>query len=134
MRVNQMMKKLMMIAVCMGFAVSIYAQKVNPAKDITVAKLERKIAKDIQLVDVRTPKEFGEGHIGNAVNIDVNSKDFNSTIQQLNKNKKVYVYCRTGKRSAMAAKKLDSLGFKKIYNLPVGYVGWDKQKKAQPNN
>ena len=124
-----MMKKLLMIAVCMGFALSMYAQKANPVKDITVAKLERKISKDIQLVDVRTPKEFKEGHIGNAVNIDVNSPDFIANLQQLNKNKKVYVYCRTGKRSAMAAKKMDSLGFKKIYNLPVGIVGWDKRNK-----
>ena len=124
-----MMKKLIMSAVCMGFALSMYAQKANPAKDITVAKLERKISKDIQLVDVRTPKEFKEGHIGNAVNIDVNSPDFIANLQQLNKNKKVYVYCRTGKRSAMAAKKMDSLGFKKIYNLPVGIVGWDKRNK-----
>ena len=124
-----MMKKLIMIAVCMGFALSMYAQKAKPAKDISVAKLERKISKDIQLVDVRTPKEFKEGHIGNAVNIDVNSPDFIANLQQLNKNKKVYVYCRTGKRSAMAAKKMDSLGFKKIYNLSVGIVGWDKRNK-----
>ena len=129
-----MMKKLIMIAVCMGFAASTYAQKAKPAKDISVAKLERKMSKNIQLVDVRTAKEFKDGHIGNAVNIDVNSKEFISNIQQLDKNKKVYVYCRTGKRSAMAAKKLDSLGFKKIYNLPVGIVGWDKEKKANPIN
>ncbi len=129
MRVNQMMKKLMIGVMFMGFSASTYAQKASPAKDISVAKLERKISKDIQLVDVRTPKEYKEGHIGNAVNINVNSPQFISDIQKLDKKKKVYVYCKSGKRSAMAVKKMDSLGFKRIYNLPVGYVGWDKEKK-----
>ena len=124
-----MMKKLIVAATFMGFALTTFAQKTSPAKDISVAKLERKISRKIQLVDVRTPKEYQEGHIGNAVNINVYSPEFISEIQKLDKNKKVYVYCRSGKRSAMAAKKMDSLGFKKIYNLPVGMIGWDKEKK-----
>ena len=113
----------------MAFVATTFAQKTSPAKDISVAKLERKISRKIQLVDVRTPNEYREGHIGNAVNINVNSPEFISDIQKLDKKKKVYVYCRSGKRSAMAVKKMDSLGFKKIYNLPVGIIGWDKEKK-----
>ena len=124
-----MMKKLIVAVMFIGFAVSTYAQKTSPAKDISVAKLERKISRNIQLVDVRTSKEYQEGHIGNAVNINVNSPEFISEIQKLNKKKKVYVYCRSGKRSAMAVKKMDSLGFKKIYNLPVGMIGWNNEKK-----
>ena len=57
MRVNQMMKKLIITAICMSFSLSMYAQKVNPAKDISVAKLERKMSKDIQLVD-RYPNKY----------------------------------------------------------------------------
>ena len=106
-----------------------YAQQSNPAKNISVSRLERKVAKDIQLVDVRTAKEFKEGHIANAINIDVNSPDFEANILKLNKNKRVYVYCRTGKRSVSAAKKMDSLGFSRIYNLTKGIEGWNKEKK-----
>lgn len=124
-----MMKKLILGIICIGFSLSIYAQETNPAKNVSVAKLEKKISKGIQLVDVRTAKEFKEGHIGNAVNIDVNSPDFDINILKLNKNKRVYVYCRSGKRSAIASRKLDSLGFRKIYNLPTGIEGWNKENK-----
>ena len=123
------MKKIIITLICSCFALSIYAQQTKPAKKITVTKLERKISRKIQLVDVRTAKEFKEDHIGNAINIDVNSPDFEAKLQQLQKNKRVYVYCRSGKRSAIALKKMDSLGFNKVYNLQVGIDGWNKQKK-----
>ena len=124
-----MRMKLILSLIGTFLTMSVVAQQSTTAKVITVTQLERKISRDIQLIDVRTPKEFKEGHIGNAVNIDVNDSNFISNIQKLNKNKRVYVYCRTGKRSALAAHQMDSLGFKKIYNLPVGYEGWDKEKK-----
>ena len=123
------MKKIIITLICSCFALSIYAQQTKPTKKITVTKLERKISRKIQLVDVRTAKEFKEDHIGNAINIDVNSPDFEAKLQQLQKNKRVYVYCRSGKRSAIALKKMDSLGFNKVYNLQVGIEGWNKQKK-----
>ena len=91
------MKKIIITLICSCFALSIYAQQTKPTKKITVTKLERKISRKIQLVDVRTAKEFKEDHIGNAINIDVNSPDFEAKLQQLQKNKRVYVYCRSGK-------------------------------------
>jgi rhodanese-related sulfurtransferase len=106
-----------------------YAQQVIPAKEIAVSKLQKKIGRNIQLVDVRTAKEFKEGHIGNAINIEYDAPDFAQRIQQLNKNKRVYLYCRTGKRSAKAAQKMDSLGFRKLYVLPTGIAGWNKETK-----
>lgn len=123
------MKKIITTIICSCLTLGIYAQQSRSPKDITVSKLERKISKDIQLVDVRTAKEFKEGHIENAINIDVNSSDFEAKLQKLLKNKRVYVYCRSGKRSAIALKKMDSLGFNKLYNLPVGIEGWNKEKK-----
>lgn len=123
------MKKIIITIICSCLTLGIYAQQSRSAKDITVLKLERKISKNIQLVDVRTAKEFKEGHIENAINIDVNSPDFEAKLHKLHKNKRVYVYCRSGKRSAIALKKMDSLGFNKLYNLPVGIEGWNKEKK-----
>lgn len=53
-----------------------------------------------QLVDVRTPEEFDESHISGAVNIDVKSADFMPrAMQSLSKERPVYVYCRSGRRS-----------------------------------
>ena len=80
--------------------------------------------KKVQLVDVRTPSEFNAGHLPNAVNLDVNCKDFDNRIEKLNKKKPVAVYCRSGRRSKIAAQKLSSKGFK-VYELDKGIQQWD---------
>lgn len=81
-------------------------------------------AYNVQIVDVRRPAEFEESHIKNAVNIDIESKDFDQKISELYKDVPVYVYCRSGKRSAEAAEKMKKLGFKEIYNLQGGLDEW----------
>ncbi|MEN8788210.1 MAG: rhodanese-like domain-containing protein [Flavobacteriaceae bacterium] len=83
------------------------------------------INKDVQLVDVRTPREYRSGHLGNAINIDFyKSREFVEAFEALNKEKPVYVYCRSGVRSAKAAYKLISMGFTKIYDLKGGILNW----------
>ena len=114
-----------MIGTCLAMGVS--AQQAPKAKKIEVVRLQKKINRNIQLVDVRTPKEYKEEHIGNATNIDFNDTDFEVNVQKLNKNKRVYLYCRTGNRSAKAAEKMRALGFRKLYVLPVGMEGWKKE-------
>ncbi|UOB16303.1 rhodanese-like domain-containing protein [Abyssalbus ytuae] len=76
------------------------------------------------LVDVRTPEEYEEGHLPGAVNIDVLNDNFIKKTGKLKKTAPVYLYCRSGKRSLKAAKILDSLGYKKIYNLDGGFLAW----------
>ena len=123
------MKVIITAIICACLCVNTYAQKSIPAKEITVKKLQKKISRNIQLVDVRSAKEFKEGHISNAINIELDAPDFEQRIQQLHKNKRVYLYCRTGKRSAKAAQKMDTLGFRKLYVLPTGIEGWNKETK-----
>ncbi len=81
----------------------------------------------IQLVDVRTPEEFASGHLENAVNINFYSDDFKDRINELDKEKEVYLYCRSGGRSAKAAKDLEAMGFKKVYDLEGGILKWQKK-------
>lgn len=80
--------------------------------------------KKVQVVDVRTSKEFETGHLKNAVNMDVMKAEFNTQIEQLKKKAPVAVYCKSGKRSKMAAKKLASLGYE-VYELDKGIAAWD---------
>lgn len=80
--------------------------------------------KKVQLVDVRTPKEFKQGHIKKAINIDFFSGKFNVDFDKLNKDEAVYVYCRSGGRSRQTANKLAKKGFKEIYDLKGGYLRW----------
>ena len=80
---------------------------------------------DVQLVDVRTPEEYSEGHIEGARNINLFNDDFIEEAQaELDPSRPVAVYCRSGKRSAEAAQKLSGKGFK-VANLKGGILAWD---------
>ncbi len=76
------------------------------------------------VIDVRTPAEFSEAHIQNAINIDYFSKSFSETISKLDKQKSILVYCAAGGRSTSACADFKKLGFNKVYNLIGGYDDW----------
>ena len=81
--------------------------------------------KNVQLVDVRTPREFSGGAIRNAINIDVFQKNlFHEKANKLDKQKPVYLYCRSGNRSQQAARMLVSAGFEQVFDLRGGYMNW----------
>ena len=63
------------------------------------------------LVDVRRPEEFAQGHLPGAMNIEVTAPDFAQRVASLDKHAPTYVYCRSGARSASAAKQLTAAGF-----------------------
>lgn len=84
------------------------------------------IGKNVQLVDVRTQREFRSGHIGKALNIDIFQKStFQREIDKLDRKKPVYLYCRSGNRSQKAARKMLEMGFEKIYDLKGGILRWE---------
>jgi len=85
---------------------------------------------DAQLLDVRTAQEYAEGHIEGSVNIDIFSTDFDQQVQQLDKSKPVYVYCRSGRRSANAMARMKDAGFTEIHNLQGGIMAWQQAGKA----
>ena len=79
---------------------------------------------DAVLVDVRTEDEYNSGYIENSLNIDYFSNEFSVNADKLDKNTPIILYCRSGKRSSMSAKKISKLGFKEIYNLEGGILEW----------
>lgn len=81
---------------------------------------------NIAILDVRTAKEFADGHVAEAVNIDVNQADFAQKIDQLDRSKTYIVYCRSGRRSSKAVGIMATKGFKNLYNVSDGFVGWNK--------
>lgn len=87
-----------------------------------------------QIIDVRTPEEFGQEHIVNAKNINWNGSDFNIEAEKLDKSKPVYLYCKSGARSKKAAAKLTELGFKTIYELDGGFMQWSAAGFKSNNN
>ena len=94
-------------------------------KSVDIDEFKTEISKScVQLVDVRTAKEYLEGHIPGAQNIDVNAPDFEEKIKVLDKKENVAIYCRSGRRSKMAANKLTAAGFK-VIELNTGFLSWD---------
>ena len=77
------------------------------------------------IVDVRTPEEFKAGHIEGAVLMNIFDADFKQQVATLDKNKPVYIYCRSGNRSQKAGLILTEMGFKEIYDIEAGYMGWN---------
>jgi rhodanese-related sulfurtransferase len=78
----------------------------------------------VVVLDVRTPAEFMSGHLANAINIDVEGMQFNSDVSKLDKSKTYAVYCRSGRRSAIATDEMSKLGFKTLFNLEGGTGAW----------
>ena len=94
-------------------------------KSVDIDEFKIEIVKEgVQLVDVRTVKEYSEGHIPGAMNIDVNAPDFEEKIKVLDKKENVAIYCRSGRRSKMAANKLTAAGYK-VIELNTGFLSWD---------
>ncbi|SFW72117.1 Rhodanese-related sulfurtransferase [Sinomicrobium oceani] len=124
--------KYLLLVLCGFVGLSVQAQ----VADVDITKLSEKDLAGKFLVDVRTPDEYGEGHFAGALNLDSSEPDFLSQWKGIDKSTPVYVYCRTGKRSARVTKSLDSLGFKEVYNLQGGYQAWEKEqaKKEKHKN
>ncbi len=80
--------------------------------------------KDAYLIDVRTPKEFKAGHIKGAKNINIFNPHFKNMISKLKKEKPIFLYCRSGSRSAKAARMLSKMGFEEVYDLKGGFNLW----------
>lgn len=125
------MRKIFLILIAMlGIGACVNAQDKNSYGDVDVRGFAKLLANDnVQLLDVRTPDEYAEGHIAGAKNIDIYDDDFISqATESLDKSKPVAVYCRSGKRSAEAARRLAERGYK-VTNLEGGIIAWTTHNK-----
>lgn len=80
-----------------------------------------------QIVDVRTPEEFAQGHLPDAINLDFRNPDFEKNLSQLDPNTPVFVYCASGNRSSQAMHVMEQKGFKTIYNHKGYFSDWAKK-------
>ena len=125
------MKKIIALLLgLLGLTANASAQS-DSIKTVDAAQFAEFINSDsVLLVDVRTAEEYAAGHIANAKNIDVLKFDFKDQVEVLPKDKEIAVYCRSGKRSLMAANTLAKMGYK-VINLRGGWLEWEafSQKK-----
>ena len=93
-------------------------QYVKITSDQAVEMMKKE--KNYVIVDVRTPEEYKEGHIPNAINIPLDTIDnyISQNVENLkDKNQLIMVYCRSGRRSAEAAKKLLAKGYMNVIDF-----------------
>jgi rhodanese-related sulfurtransferase len=82
---------------------------------------------NVVLLDVRTPKEFQDGHIQGALLLDFYSGDYEERIKALDRDKTYLIYCRSGNRSAKSLAIFEKLGFQRAYHLDTGVIGWSRE-------
>ena len=76
------------------------------------------------LVDVRRPHEYAWHHLPGAVNCDVQAENLDQFLAMADMSTPVYLYCRSGARSAGAARRLVEAGFEQVYILLGGILDW----------
>ena len=119
------MKSILILILSISNLIFSQEKTIQPKIEVIAKELFKDlIEKRIQIIDVRTVKEFNDGHIKNATNIDFKSSNFIQTISELDKKKPYLIYCKSGNRSGKASKIMDSLGFYKIYDLKGGCINW----------
>jgi rhodanese-related sulfurtransferase len=104
-----------------------------PSRKITLEEFERaRGGKDVVVLDVRSPREYAEGHVAGAVNIPVSGvplKQFDESVGKLDKEKTYLVHCARGVRSANAVSRMEKLGFKHLLDFSGGMAEWQKAGK-----
>ncbi len=88
--------------------------------DINLEELKKLKREGAILIDVRSPQEYKEGHIENAICIPEYELLYKCKAEIENKNQEIIVYCSSGKRSKKAQAELKRLGYSKVYNLYRG--------------
>ncbi|WP_394221543.1 rhodanese-like domain-containing protein [Alteromonas gracilis] len=116
-----------LVLVSVALFVSLQCTAKATAHDSVAASpylIERVANNDWLLIDVRSPKEFAEGHIPGAVNMPhENINDYLNELED-HKNKPIIIYCRSGRRAKLAMKALEDLDFSEVMHLEGDMLGW----------
>ncbi|PIE61486.1 MAG: sulfurtransferase [Desulfobacterales bacterium] len=99
---------------------------IDPAiKNVSAAEAQKVIQQEnIVILDIRTPQEYHTSKIKGAINIDFYNTSFIENLKTLDRDKRYFVYCRSGNRTRKAMSTFKALGFKDIYHLDKGIIGW----------
>ena len=109
------MKYILMIALVIG-GLFMFMQNGNANQTMTYEELQNKLnaKENFVLLDVRTQEEFDAGHIASAVLLPYDEIELKAATVLPDKEKEIVLYCRSGRRSAIAKKALVKLGYKDV--------------------
>jgi len=115
-----MRKFFLLFLIIVTMATQVWAAEKDISAREAKALLDRN--KNIYLLDVRTPQEYSQGKLAGSVLIPIG--EFERRIREVPKNKTIVVYCAVGSRSKPVANFLSRQGYKDVYNMTDGIVGW----------
>ncbi len=117
-------------AAIIGVALFLRPKGGNTFKNVTIGELDQLLeSPDSVLIDVRTPKEIHKGVIGKPMHIELGNA-MQQKFKALEKDKKYILYCRSGRRSALASRMMVNMGFEDVNNLSGGYLEWINSKQT----
>ena len=105
--------------------------KSTPVKQLDAGAFEqiRQTDPNAVVIDVRTDREFNQHQVPGALHINLQSRSFSGELSKLDKSARYLVYCRSGRRSAMACKLMAGMGFQDCNNLSGGILAWEQYVK-----
>lgn len=98
--------------------------------DISQQALLAADSNNLVIVDVRTPEEFQQGHVPNAINVPLSNIIDNPAVLLSSKEKSIVLYCRSGYRAGKAAEALQKDGYLNLRHLAGDMQGWLKEGLA----
>lgn len=114
---------ILLLAITSGCVVSEKPSEKAQYTDISVQQAKGMIDRgEVFILDVRTPEEYDAGHINSSKLIPLQVLD--KRLDEIPRDRKLLVYCRTGHRSAQASEILVNNGFTQVYNMKGGIIEW----------
>lgn len=90
-------------------------------KEVKVSDIRPLVENNSFIIDARERTEFNEGHLINAINIPLS--EFRDRLDEIPKDRPVYIHCRSGQRSYNMVMALQHLGYKEVYNIAGSFLG-----------
>lgn len=106
---------------------SLRAPARDPVPDVAPGDLKSRLDRGdrILLLDVREPHEFRTGHLPGATSVPLG--ELPKHLGELDRDGEIVAYCRSGGRSARAARLLSDAGFRRVHNLAGGLLAWSEE-------
>ncbi|MEN6293255.1 MAG: rhodanese-like domain-containing protein [Methanobacterium sp.] len=102
-------------------------EEIEPKEVFTILEKHRNDP-DFVILDVRTPEEYDDGHIENAYLLTFKSGSFENELGKMDKNKKYFVYCRTGRKSRKAVELMKKRGYMEAHSIIGGVDKWKRNR------
>jgi rhodanese-related sulfurtransferase len=131
---NHRLLVLALLAIIVMLIVSEIQQRLSRVKEVSPGEATRLLNhENAAMIDMRTDKDYREGHIANAVHVPAGSAEIPATLNKYHE-RPVVVYCQRGQRSIAFCNKLSKQGFESVYNLKGGVLAWQKAELPLTKN